>query len=102
MNYTDNKLHKPQDKDLILILENNIRGGISSVLGDCYVKSDDNKKIKYLDATNLYGNSMSQHLAYDEIEMWNGHPDLFMNELEKFLMTPDDSDIGFLVEVDLR
>ena len=50
-----------QDKDLILTLENNIRGGISSVMGDRYVKSDENKKILYADANNLYVHSMSQH-----------------------------------------
>ena len=42
--YTDIKLQTLQDEDLTLTLENNIRGGISSVLGDRYVKSDDNKK----------------------------------------------------------
>ena len=52
---------------MILLLENNIRGGISSVMGDRYVKSDDNKKILYLDANNLFGHSMPQPLPYDEI-----------------------------------
>ena len=33
------------DKDLSLTLGNIIRGGISSVMGDRYVKSDENKKI---------------------------------------------------------
>ena len=41
---TDIKLQTLQDKDLILLLENKIRGGISSVLGDRSVKSDENKK----------------------------------------------------------
>ena len=44
---------------------------------------------------------MSQLLPYDEIEMWYGHPDLYMNKLDKILNTPDDSDIGYSVEVDL-
>ena len=91
-----------QDKGLNLTLENNIRGGISSVMGDRYVKSDENKKIIYIDSTNLYGYSMSQPLPYDEIEMWHGHPDLYMNWLEETLNTPDDSDIGYLIETDLR
>ena len=43
-------------------MESKIRGGISSVMGDRYVKSDENKKIVYMDATNLYGHSMSQSL----------------------------------------
>ena len=34
-----------QDKDLILTLENNTRGGISSVMGDRYVKSDKKDKL---------------------------------------------------------
>ena len=35
---------------MILLLEDNIRGGISSVMGDRYVKSNENKKILYKDA----------------------------------------------------
>ena len=34
---TDNKLQTLQDKDLILLVENNIRGGISSLMVDRYV-----------------------------------------------------------------
>ena len=62
LKYTDINLQTLQDKDFILTLENNIRGGISSVMGDRYVKSDENKKIIYIDATNLYGHSLSQPL----------------------------------------
>ena len=102
LKYTNIKLQTLQDKDLILLIETNIRGGISSVMGDRHVKSDENKKIIYTDSTNLYGHSMSQMLPYDEIEMWHGHPDLYMNWLEEILNTPDDSDIGYFVEVDLK
>ena len=102
MKYTDIKLQTLQDKDLILLIENNIRGGISSVMGDRYVKSDENNKISYMDATMLYGHSMSQFLPYDEIEMWHGHPDKYWNWLEEILNTPDDSDIGYFLEVDLK
>ena len=102
LKYTNIKLQTLQDKDLILLIENNIRGGISPVMGDRYVKSDENKKILYIDATNLYGQSMSQMLPYDEIVMWHSHPDLYMNWLEEILNTPDDSDIGCFLEVDLR
>ena len=102
LRYTKIKLQTLQDKDLILLIENNIRGGISSVMGDRYVKSDENKKIQYIDATNLYGFSMSQFLPYDEIEMWHGSPDKYWNWLEEILNTPDDSDIGYFLEVDLK
>ena len=90
-----------QDKDLIPTLENNVRGGISSVMGDRYVKTDETKNINFLDATNLYGHSMIQPLPYDEIEMWHGHPDLYLNNLEE-IINPDDCDIGYFVEDDLR
>ena len=102
LNYTDIKLQTLQDKDLILLIENNIRGGISSVMGDRYVKSDENKKISYMDATNLYGHSMSQLLPYDEIEMWHGHPDKYWKWLDEILNTPDDNEIGYFLEVDLK
>ena len=44
-------------------------------MGDRYAKSDDGKKIWFIDAKILYGHFMSQHLPSDEIEMWHGHPD---------------------------
>ena len=91
-----------QEKDMILLFENNIRGVISIVMADRYVKSNDNKKILYIDANNLYGHSVSQPLPYDEIEMWHGHPHLYKNWLEGIFYTPDDSDIGYFIEVDLR
>ena len=65
LKYTGINLQTLQDKDMILLLENNIRGGISSVMGDRYVRSDENEKILYIDANNLYGHSMSQYLPYD-------------------------------------
>ena len=99
---TDIKLQTLQDKDLILLLKNIIRGGISSVMGDRYVKSDESKNILYMDATNLYGHSMSQLLSFDEIEMWHGDPDKYWIWLDEVLNTPDDADFGYFLEVDLK
>ena len=96
MKYTDINLQTLQDKDMILLLENKIRGGISSVMGDRYIKSDKNKKILYIDANNLYGWAMSESLPYDEIKLDNNV------NLEDILNTRDDSDIGYFVEVDLK
>ena len=96
LKYTGINLQTLQDKDMILLLENNIRGGISSVMGDRYIKSDENKKILYIDATNLYGRSMSQPLPFGEIKFDKNV------ELEEILNTPDDSNIGYFVEVDLK
>ena len=68
-----------QDKELFLKLENIIRGGMSSVMGDRYVKSDETKKLLYIDATKLYGHFMSELLPYDKIEIWRGKPVLYKN-----------------------
>ena len=93
--YTGINLQTLQDKDLILTLENNIRGVISSVMSKRYVKSVDNKKILYIDANNLYVHSMSQSLLYDKIK-FDGYV-----KLEDILNTPDDSDIGYFNEVEI-
>ena len=45
---------------------------------------------------------MIQPLLYDQIEMWHGHPDLYMNKLQEILNTPDDGDIGYFIEVDIE
>ena len=102
LKYTDIKIQTIQEKDMILLIEIKIRGGISSVMGNRYIKSDENKKILYMDATNLYDHSMSQLLPFDEIEMWHGDPDRYWNWLHEVLNTPDDADNGFLIEVDLK
>ena len=44
LKYTGINLQTLQDKDLISTLENKIRRGISSVMGDRYVKSDEKKR----------------------------------------------------------
>ena len=95
LKYTGINLQTLEDKDMILLSENNIRGGVSSIMGDRNNNSDENKKILYIDATNLYGHSMSQPLPYDENKF-----DQNVN-LEDILNTPDDSDIGYFIEVDL-
>ena len=93
--YTGINLQTLQDKDLILTLENIIRGGTSSVMRYRYVKSDEVKKILYVDANNLYGHSMSEPSPYDEIKCDNNV------KLEGILNTLDDSGIGNFIEVDL-
>ena len=73
-------------------------------MGDRYVKTDENEKIIFLDAFDIYGLSTSQILPFDGIEMWHGHPEsrFYMKWLESILKTPDDSDIGYFVEVHLK
>ena len=88
LKYTGIILQTLQDKDMILMLENNIRGGIASVMGDRYGKSDANKTILYNDANNLYGWAMSQYLPYDGTKL-DGDV-----KLEDILKTSDDSEVG--------
>ena len=45
---------------------------------------------------------MSQPLPYDETELWHGHLDLYLNIMEEVLKIVDDSDTGYIIEVDLR
>ena len=96
LKYTGINLQTLQDKDMILLLENIIRGGISTICGDGYIKSDGNKKILYIDANNLYGQSVSQLLPFDEFKFDQNV------KLEDILNSPDDSDIGYFIEVDLK
>ena len=44
MKYPGIKLQIHQDKDMILLFENNTRGGISSVMGERHAKSDFEKR----------------------------------------------------------
>ena len=65
-------------------------------MGDRYVKSDEYEKILFIDANNLYGHSMSEPLLHDEIKFDNSV------KLKYIIKTPDDSDIGYFIEVDLK
>ena len=53
-------------------------------------------KTLYADTNMSYGPSMSQPLPYDEIKIDKNV------KLEEISNTPDDSDIGFFIEVDLN
>ena len=94
--YTGINLQTLQDKDMIWFSEKNIRGGKSSVMGDRYVESNENKMIFYKDANNLYGWAMSQPLPYNEIRFDRNI------RLEDILNTPDDNNVGYFVKIDLK
>ena len=100
---TNIKLDFIKDKDLLLLLENNIRGGISSVMGDRFVESNENKQISYIDANNLYGWALSQYLPTGEFEKLQ-LPDAYELEqiVEDFLRVPDNNESGFFIENDLE
>ena len=54
------------------------------------------KKILYIDATTLYGHLMCQPLPYDDIKF---ERNVCLGEL---INIPNDTDIGYLLEIDLR
>ena len=94
MKYTGMNLQILQDNEIMLLLQNNIRGRNSIVMRDRYKKSDANKIILNIDATNIYVCAMSETLPYDEIKF-----DKAVN-LYDILSTRDGSDIGNSVECD--
>ena len=65
---TNIKLDFIKEKEILLLLENNIRGGISSVMRTRYIESEENTKTLYIDANNLYGRAMSQYLPTGTFE----------------------------------
>ena len=98
-------------KELLLLLENSIRGGISSVKGDRHVQSDENKQILYIDANNLYGWAMSHYLPTGEFKKLplnlctedQQSCNFILEELvEDLLQLPDDNEHGFFIECDLK
>ena len=100
---TNIKLDFIKDKDLLLLLENNIRGGISSVMGDRHVQSDENKQILYIDANNLYGWAMSQYLPTGEIEKLQLPEQILLEQIvEDLTHCPDNNEFGYFIECDLE
>ena len=100
------KLDFIKDKQFLLLLENNIHGGISSVMGPRLIESNENTKLLYIDANNLYGWAMSQYLPTGDFKkMQNCHgtyDSTLMNEItEDILNTPDDNEFGYFIECDL-
>ncbi|GFS71013.1 uncharacterized protein TNCV_1585101 [Trichonephila clavipes] len=91
------------DLDMHLFVERGIRGGISMISHrfssannkylDSYDENKPSKYILYLDANNLYGWAMSQPLPTHGFE-WITQPIDFME-------IPDESDIGYILEVDM-
>ena len=91
------KLDYITDDKLRLLLENNMRGGPSSCMGNRYVKRGE-RKILYEDLNNRYGWSMSQYLPtgdFREIKVTR-------SSLKTISRTPDNDEHGFLIECDLE
>jgi len=93
-----------------LMIENNIRGGISVVshrhakannayTDDYYDFSTPTSFLLYVDSNNLYGHAMRQPLPFGEFEFLS---DEAIDNLETNIATiPADSETGYILDVDL-
>lgn len=105
------------DYNMILMVENGIRGGVSSILGDRYVnvenknyitnpelsKDDENQEwLLYVDANNLYGKSMAQKLPQKDFK-WLDEKDI--TDLDYKIRNQQingDETTGYILKVDLK
>ena len=100
---TNIKLDFIKNKHLLLLLENNIRGGISSVMGDRFVESNENKQTLYIDANNLYGWAMSQYLPTGTFEKLYFPEEYELKQIvEDLRFISDNNPYGFFIECDLE
>ena len=103
LDFIEDTAKLPSGKELLLLLENNIRGGISSVMGNRHVQSDEIKQILYIDANNLYGWAMSQYLPTGEFKKLQLPENYSQDQLvEDLLQIPDDNEYGYFIEKDLE
>ncbi|CAH0555084.1 unnamed protein product [Brassicogethes aeneus] len=91
--------------DMLLFIEQGIRGGVSQCcnryaeannkyMGDAFDGSKPSNYLLYLDVNNLYGWAMSQYLPYGGFK-W-ADPNLDVTQI------PDDAPEGYFLEVDLE
>lgn len=104
---TDVELELITDIEILDMFERSKRGGLTFVgskryakannkeMGKHYDKTKESSYITYVDANNLYGWAMTQNLPYKDIKFDTV-------SLEEILKTSDDSEIGYMVEVDLE
>jgi hypothetical protein len=97
----DEPIELMSDPDMILMCENNIRGGVSFV-NERWVESSDNEQdsnLLYVDYNNLYGFAQLQRLPIGEFEFCSPSE---IKRLSKDLseISPD-SETGYILEVDL-
>ena len=106
---TNIKLELLTDYDMLLMVEEGIRGGICHSIhrharaNNKYMKNYDKNKessyIQYLDANNLYGWAMSQKLPANSFKWVNDVSEIN----EEFIKNYDkNSDKGFILAVDIK
>ena len=88
-----------EQKDIYLLMEAGIRGGVSTAVHR-HAESDENSSIVYLDANNLYGWAMSQPLPYGGFKQ-NTQEQIARCDVEAMLSRTDMS-VGYIFKVDLE
>ena len=88
-----------KDKHLLLFLENNIRSGISTILGYRYLQSNIIRQILYIDAKTLYGWPMSQYLPTCEVKQID---DNIPQQIQLILNTPVESDCRYFIKYNVE
>lgn len=113
LKYTGVRIELLTNIDQLMFVERGLRGGISQcskrncIANNKYMNEeyDSNKPstyMLYLDVNNLYGWAMTQSLPLSNFE-WIEDDLSNTNKIKRQIMgTPDDADIGFLLEVDLE
>ena len=105
---TEVELELWTDPNMYLFIEDGLRGGISMIsnrfskANNPYVPDYDpdqeSSYVMYLDANNLYGWAMSQSLPTGEFDWLNEEE----NSNLDITQIPDDSEEGYILEVDLK
>lgn len=113
LKYTKVRVELFTEVDQLLFTERGLRGGIvqcsnrhceanNQYMGSSYDRTKPTNYLLYLDVNNLYGVPMTQNLPISNYSWYN---DLDFNDVEQIkqmiLNTSDDSEIGYMLEVDL-
>ena len=97
------------DYDMLLMIEEGIRGGICHAVHryakannrymKYYIESKESSYIQYLDANNLYGAAMSEKLPINEFKWVNDISGINEKFVESY--NKKNSDKGYILEVDV-